>query len=729
MARSAQSAPWLPTMDSPTPVTHAARLIIAARTTLIVDVTRAFILCIVMGRKVEDITLIVAKEIVALTIVKITEVHAQEVRAKEVRAKEVRAKEVRAKEVRATNKTSMDVTVKEVTIIVSATQMMAMTTGATPGQHLPSDITTVIHLTMQTPPSDDDQFDRAASAIVVAHHAGNTLHSQTVVVGSGATRHMFYYLSVFHKIESIAPTTVKLGDDSTANCSQIGEVVLHLSDGRRLRLSKVLYVPRLAINLLSVSQLAKKSIMTLLTKTGCALIDSDDGNSFLVEESSTLGGLYVITKAVCRASLAAHALSATMASSSSKGMPPLLKDMQILWRARLGHVGFETVTRAAPTGATTGIDFTAHTKNFNCHTCLLQKVSRRPFKGSLVKRASVVGDVIHTDVSGPMPPTISGYKYVQSFIDGRTRLKYIYLLKKKSDAGGVRRDFIVKFEREHDCLVKSVHADKAAEFTGADFNSCLREQGIKFTSSAPFSLESSGLAEDFNKVLFARVRCLLDHSGMDKVLWGEAAHHAVHLLNITPSRSPGNITPYEAAYFVVPDVSKLRVFGCVAFATLPHPKKLNDKAVRATSLGHIGYVKYHLLLPGPDYKIFVATFVKFDEQVFDFAADAVKEVTDIRNITGGDDIISDDMRFLANDDEDEDECAKESKAAMLVDAQNSDNHNGDVNGQEVEEVEEIRRYPLRNRTQTLAWNLAAHATQTPDSPTISSALASTNKDK
>jgi transposase InsO family protein len=134
---------------------------------------------------------------------------------------------------------------------------------------------------------------------------------------------------------------------------------------------------------------------------------------------------------------------------------------------------------------------------------------------SLVKLASVIGDVIHTDRAGPMPPTISGYKYVQLFIDGRTRLKYIYLLKKKSDAGGALRDFIVKFEREHDCLVKSVHADNAAEFTGGDFNRCLREQGIKFTSSAPYSPESNGLAENFNKVLFSSVRCLLDHSGMD----------------------------------------------------------------------------------------------------------------------------------------------------------------------------------------------------------------------
>jgi hypothetical protein len=44
-------------------------------------------------------------------------------------------------------------------------------------------------------------------------------------------------------------------------------------------------------------------------------------------------------------------------------------------------------------------------------------------------------------------------------------------------------------------------------------------------------------------------------------------------------------------------------------------------------------------------------------------------------------------------------------------------------------VEDIQRYSLRNRTQTPAWNLAAHATQTLDSPTIYSALASTNKDK
>jgi hypothetical protein len=191
---------------------------------------------------------------------------------------------------------------------------------------------------------------------------------------------MFYDLSVVHKFESIAPTTVKLGDDSTANCTETGEVVLHMSDGRRLRLSKVLYVLRLANNLLSVSQLTKIGIMTSFTKTGCALIDSDDGNCLLVEASITPGGLFVITKAVRLASLAALSLSATAVSSPKKGLAPLSKNMQMLWHARLGHVGFETARRAAYTGATTGIGLSAHTKNCNCHTFLLQKASRRPLR-------------------------------------------------------------------------------------------------------------------------------------------------------------------------------------------------------------------------------------------------------------------------------------------------------------------------------------------------------------
>jgi hypothetical protein len=67
--------------------------------------------------------------------------------------------------------------------------------------------------------SDGNQFDRAASTIAAAHHVGDKIHSQTVVVDSGATRHMFYDLFGFQKLDFIALTTVKLGDDSNTDCT------------------------------------------------------------------------------------------------------------------------------------------------------------------------------------------------------------------------------------------------------------------------------------------------------------------------------------------------------------------------------------------------------------------------------------------------------------------------------------------------------------------------------
>jgi hypothetical protein len=39
--------------------------------------------------------------------------------------------------------------------------------------------------------TNEEQFDRAASAIVAAHHVGDKLHLRTVMVDYGATQHMF----------------------------------------------------------------------------------------------------------------------------------------------------------------------------------------------------------------------------------------------------------------------------------------------------------------------------------------------------------------------------------------------------------------------------------------------------------------------------------------------------------------------------------------------------------
>lgn len=73
-------------------------------------------------------------------------------------------------------------------------------------------------------------------------------------------------------------------------------------------------------------------------------------------------------------------------------------------------------------------------------------------------------------------------------------------------------------------------------------------------------------------------------------LWGEAVTTAVYLLNRCPTSSLDGMTPYEAWYKEKPDVSSLRVFGCVANVkiTKPHLKKLED---RSKPMVFIGYVR------------------------------------------------------------------------------------------------------------------------------------------
>jgi hypothetical protein len=233
---STLSPPWFPALDLPAHVIRAERLAIAALTTLI-KLVIITVIRHVMEHVVQEITLIVVIVIAALTIVKDLEVRANGDALHAAERHERASQEVDQRHNRFEDNGNDNA-------------HRARAEPAIRYHRRDRFDNTVLS-------SDDDKFDRAASAIAAAHHVGDKIHSQTFVIDSGATRHMFYDLSVFQKLKFIAPTTFKLGDDSTTDCTQIGEVVHDVSDGRRIRLNQVLYVPRLAINLLSVSQLAK----------------------------------------------------------------------------------------------------------------------------------------------------------------------------------------------------------------------------------------------------------------------------------------------------------------------------------------------------------------------------------------------------------------------------------------------------------------------------------------
>lgn len=60
------------------------------------------------------------------------------------------------------------------------------------------------------------------------------------------------------------------------------------------------------------------------------------------------------------------------------------------------------------------------------------------------------------------------------------------------------------------------------------------------------------------------MRALLHESKLEQSFWGEAALYSAYLCNITSHKSLNGSTPFEMLFKTLPDVSKLRVFGCEA---------------------------------------------------------------------------------------------------------------------------------------------------------------------
>ena len=136
--------------------------------------------------------------------------------------------------------------------------------------------------------------------------------------------------------------------------------------------------------------------------------------------------------------------------------------------------------------------------------------------------------------------------------------------------------------------VKILRTDNGGEFTSSEFESYLKEEGIKHQFTIPKCPEQNGVAERFNSTLVEMVRSLLADSEMPKLFWAKALATAVYLRNRSPTKSVEGKTPYEAIYGEKPKVGHLRVFGCTAYSHIPKDEreKLDAKARHCIFLGY-----------------------------------------------------------------------------------------------------------------------------------------------
>ena len=216
-----------------------------------------------------------------------------------------------------------------------------------------------------------------------------------------------------------------------------------------------------------------------------------------------------------------------------------------------------------------------------CRVCSLAKAKRLPYRGG--EHPQEPGDLIYTDLVPVTPRSWSGFNWWMSVIDGASRMTFCSFMRNKSEAAHLLFGHIQAFHTQYGVIVKRVRADGETVLGSTRATDSFIERGIKFEPTTSYSPEQNGLAEIRQYQVHIKATTMLKDSGLPAFLWPEATAHAVHLINMAPTKSR-SVTPYELWHGKKPDLRDLRIFGAVAF----YPKAKRIQSEKFTPKGAEG---------------------------------------------------------------------------------------------------------------------------------------------
>ena len=235
---------------------------------------------------------------------------------------------------------------------------------------------------------------------------------------------------------------------------------------------------------------------------------------------------------------------------------------------------------------------------------------------------------VHLDVCGPMQTASnSGKKYMVTFEDDYSRSCAVYFMAHKSDTLVMFQEFHAKVTGESGERIGVLKTDGGGEYRSREFAQYLRKHQIEHEVTMPDSPEMNGLVERMTRTILEKAKWMCAHANVPRSLWAEAASAACYVYNRLPNAPLKCKSPHEVWYSRKPDLSNLRVFGCVAYALVPAAKrkKFDNRTEKMRFLRyHKGHRGYKLMEKGSN-RVFYRTDVTFDEHNFRLTEDKPAE--------------------------------------------------------------------------------------------------------
>ena len=244
-----------------------------------------------------------------------------------------------------------------------------------------------------------------------------------------------------------------------------------------------------------------------------------------------------------------------------------------LWHTRFVHTNYNALSEMVDRGLVTGIDVPAtkfrESNAHTCEVCVMGKFAAKPYKAK-DKTATCPMALLHMDMAGPYEvPSFSGAKFAIGMLDEHTSFADAMCVKTKAEAKFWIMKTIKAWETKSGYKCQRVKCDRGGEFLNKLLKEFYALNGIVMDFTPGYCHQSNGKAERLMRTMNGKVRCILYHCMFNhpqrNKFWAEALRYAMYIRKCTLLRDQP-ATPMELFEGKVPDVSKLRTFGCKAFA-------------------------------------------------------------------------------------------------------------------------------------------------------------------
>jgi hypothetical protein len=448
--------------------------------------------------------------------------------------------------------------------------------------------------------------------------------SNRFILDTGATHHVCYSLQFFQCLKKINPIHLKLPNGSLVTTCFSGTIVFD----QHFFLTDVLYFPSFSFNLIFVPQLTQNLQCTLIFDNNDCLVQ-EKCSKMMIGVAKMLNGLFILqSPSVTLGNLPSNCCINSILSinHSHPSLGTNNDNNCTLWHRRFGHASHAKLSEINKI-----FPFVHFTKSSDpCDICFFAKQKRLPF--TLSNHVSKQNfDLIHMDIWGPISvPSMLGFKYFLTIVDDKSRFTWIYLLKLKSEASTYIKHFCSMVKTQFETNIKCIRSDNGTEFLLKKF---YLENGIIHQTSCVSTPQQNGIVERKHQHILGIARALLFQANLPHIFWAHAVGHAIHIINRLHTPFLNQKTPFQILFNELPDVSNLRVFGSLVFATTlsNHRKKLDPRSRKCIALGFRSGVKGHILFDLKNKEIFVSRDVIFFEHIFPYKNSSVKASEAIPN--------------------------------------------------------------------------------------------------